>query len=342
MKMRAFFIITLVLSVTAPLIAQGLPAPPLTENEVIEILKSKDRRTQAPAIVEQRGVDFELTPEIEKKLRKARGDDPFIEIVKKATPSARAAQAAAQGGITFTPEEAQAMQAVQGELDPDRTIQLTTEFAQKYPNSPFLTLVYTYAASAYQQKGDIDKVLEFGEKSLQLNDNNLLSLLIMAAMLPQPQALSSGDPEKKLAQAEEYANRALKLIEDLPQQPDETEEQLKSRKAQLAKEPHSALGMVHLSRAQQGLQGMDPAELQKAEEEYQLAVTITDRPNPQDFFRLGETRERLKKYDAAIEAYTKAGELGQGTVIKEYADQRIEALRKAEGQGPAPTEPAKP
>ncbi len=342
MKMRVFLILALVLSVTAPLIAQGPPTLPLTENEVVEILKSKDRRAQAPAIVEQRGVDFELTPEIEKKLRKAKGDDQFIEIVKKATPSARAAQAAAQGGATFTPEEAQAVQAVQGELDPDRAIQLATEFEQKYPKSPFLTLVYTYAAGAYQQKGDIGKVLEFGEKSLQLNDNNLLSLLIMATMLPQPQALRSGDPEKKLAQAEEYASRALKLIEDMQQQPGETEEQLKSRKAQLAKEPHSAMGMVHLSRAQQGLEGMDPAELQKAEEEYRIAVTITDRPNPQDFFRLGEAREGLKRYDAAIEAYTKAAELGQGTVIKEYADQRVDALRKARGQVPAPAEPAQP
>ena len=90
---------------------------------------------------------------------------------------------------------------------------------------------------------------------------DVLALLIMANILPQPQALRSGDPEKKLTQAEEYANRALELIESIALQPGETEEQLNNRKAQLAKEPHSALGMVHLSRAQQGLEGMDLGEL---------------------------------------------------------------------------------
>jgi tetratricopeptide (TPR) repeat protein len=261
--------------------------------------------------------------------------------VKQASPSARAARAASAGIPTVTPEEARDLQALRQELDPDRAIQLANEFEQKYPNSPVLSWAYTFAANAYQQKGDVAHVVEYGEKSLKLKSDNLLSLIIMAAMLPQPQMLKNGDldKQKKLAQAETYANEALQLIDKLPKLPNETDDAYQKRKAQLACEPHSALGMIHLERSSLGLAGPDKDELAKAEEEYQMAVSMGDRPNPQDYFRLGEARTMLKKWDAAIEAFSKASELGQGTVIKTYADRRIEDIQNQKKKAPAPATP---
>ncbi len=323
-------------SVGSSTASQAPAAPPLTQKEVIDLLKSKQQRAQAPAIVEQRGVDFELNPEIEKALRKAKADDQFIGIVKNAGPAARAARTAAQGGLNIPPEESRELQAIQNELDPDRAIQLASDYEQKHPNSPGLTYAYSLAANAYQQKGDIEKVLANGKKSLELKNDNLLSLLIMGSMLPQPQSLKTGDPEKKLAQAEAYASQALKLIDALPKQPNETDEQYKAKKAQLSREPYSALGMVHLERAQQALEGPDRGELAAAEKEFQTAVSVTPQPAPQDYYRLGEIRIMLKNYDGAMEAFTKASELGQGTVIKTYADERIQAIQKLKAQAPAP------
>lgn len=337
MKRMLVVLIILVLGVASTLLAQGPPAPPLTEKEVIDLLKSKQSHQESGQAVVQRGVDFEITPDIEKKLRKARADDQFIEVVKQASPSARTARAASAGGAAVTPEEGREMQAIQNELDPDRAIQLVKDFEQKHPNSSMLTWAYTFAANAYQQKGDIEHVVEYGDKSLKLKSDNLLSLIIMAAMLPQPQMLKSGgmDKEKRLAQAETYANQALQLIDQLPKQPNETDEGLQKRKAQLAREPHSALGMVHLERSSLALEAPDKDELAKAEQEYQTAVSMGDRPNPQDYFRLGEARALLHEWDGAIEAFSKAAELGQGTVIKTYADQRIEEINKQKAQTPA-------
>ena len=331
-------LILLFLGASPMLLAQGPPSPPLTEKELIQMLKSDMTHQQIGQQVMQRGVAFEMTPDIEKKLRKAKAEDQFIEGVKQAGPSARAARAASGGPAAVTAEEARDMQAIRQELDPDRTIQLVKEFEQKYPNSSVLTWAYTFAANAYQQKNDIANVVEYGEKSLKLKSDNLLSLIIMASMLPQPQMLKGGDvdKEKKLAQAENYAKEALQLIDQLPKQPDETDDAYQKRKAQLDREPHAALGMIHLERSSMALEGPDNDELAKAEEEYQMAVSMGDRPNPQDYYRLGETRVMLKKWDAAIEAFSKAAELGQGTVIKTYADKRIEdiqQLRKA--QAPA-------
>jgi tetratricopeptide (TPR) repeat protein len=181
------------------------------------------------------------------------------------------------------------------------------------------------------------QVVEYGEKSLKLKGDNLMSLIILAEMLPQPQLLkgSDADKEQKLAQAEGYANQALQLIDQLPKQPNETDEQHQKRKADLSKEPHSALGMIHLQRSSMGLVGPDKDELVKAEQEYQQAVTLSESPSAQDYYRLGEARAFLNKYDEAIQAFTKAGELGQGTVIKTFAEQRIAELSKKKSQAPA-------
>jgi tetratricopeptide (TPR) repeat protein len=303
---------------------------PMTQGELVELLKGKVSGDRIVAEVAQRGVDFDLTPDIERKLRKAQADDRLVEAVRNQGPTARAARAQAGGGPIYTPEESAAFQALRNELDPDRVIQMANDFETNHPSSALLSMVYSIAASAYQQKGEIERVVEYGEKSLKLKPDNLLSLLIMASMLPQPQLLRGGDldKEKKLNLAEAYANQALELIDALPQQPDDTEEQANQRKAILRTEPHSALGMVHLQRAGMGLEGPDQEELAKAAEEYEKAVASASQPNPQDYFRLGEAYALQNKLDEAIQAFTQAGDLGQGTVIKTYADRKVEELRK--------------
>ena len=334
---RAWGILVLLVLATAGWLMAQVPAPalaPLTEKEVISLLKSK----QSPAVVAQRGVDFEISPEIEKKLRKAKADDQFIQVVRDAGPAGRAARAANPNAPRVTPEEGQAIWAVANELDPDRAIQLAQDFEKKFPNSPVLSEAYSSAAVAYARKDEMAQAVEYGEKSLKSNPQNVKALLLLAPLLPQPQLLRSGDldKEKKLTDAESYAKRALPLIDQLPRQPNETDDQLQKRKAGYAAQMHSALGMVHLERSTLALQGPDHEELAKAEEEYQIAVTMTHEPIPEDYYRLGEVRAMLGKLDGAIEAFTKASELGQGTMIKTYADQRIAELNKRKSQAPPP------
>ena len=340
MKAKSAILVLMLLGLVFPLLAQGPPAAPLTEKEVIDLLKSKQPHQQSAAVVQQRGVDFELTPDIEKRLRKAKAEDQYIEVIKKAGPSARATQAAtgSGGGGGGTPEETRDMQAIQNELDPDRALQLVKEFETKHPNSSLLTWAYFMAANASQQKQDLEHTVEYGEKSLKLKSDNLMSLIILCTILPQPQLMrgSDIDKEQKLTQAENYAKQALQLIEQLARQPSDTDETAQKRKAELSREPHSALGMIHLQRSSMGLSGPDKDELAKAEEEYQQAVTLGEHPNPADYYRLGEARSSLGKIDEAIQAFTKAGELGGDSVIKTFSDQRIAELSKRKSAQPAP------
>ncbi|HEV2350499.1 MAG TPA: tetratricopeptide repeat protein [Terriglobia bacterium] len=248
---------------------------------------------------------------------------------------------------TVTPEERQAYQAVASEaaagLDPDKVVSLSEDYIKKYANSPMLTSVYAFEATAFRQKGELDKVVDASEKSLKLNGDNLVSLITLALILPQPQLMQGNelDKQKKLTEAETDANHALEIIAKIQKQPTETDDQFKKRQGELSSEPHAALGMIHLQRSTMvSLSGgMDPEELSKSAQEYQQAVTVTDRPQPEDYFRLGEVYENQNKIDDAIAAFSKASEIGQGSGIQPYADKQIEILKKKQAEAKPPAKP---
>jgi len=315
---------------------------PLTEKEVTKEIKGSPAETVIKD-VKDHGVDFDMTPEIEKKLRKVKATDEEIKAVQAAGPKARAQSAKAalgsgSGAQNIPQEQAKAYEAIKTELDPDKTVALSDDFAKKYPDSPALTYVYSFTANAYQQKGDVEKVVDYADKSLKLNPDNLMSLVLSIGMMPQPQYLNNhkADQEKILQEADTRAKHALDLIAKLPKQPNESDVDYQKRLAEIASQVHGSLGMIHLEMASGGLVGPDKTELTKAEQEFNTAVTTTPHPDPRDYYRLGETYRMDAKWDDAIQAFTKAGELGQGTLIKTYADQQIGEVKKLKAaQGPA-------
>ncbi|MBZ5672008.1 MAG: hypothetical protein LAO04_20070 [Acidobacteriia bacterium] len=304
---------------------QTLPQP-LTQEEVRDLIKKnkKDLDVVYKAL-DERGVNFDLDRKIEVKMRSAGADDALLQAIWKAGPTGRNTKAATLTSSSGVPlhakyEEAMGYKTMENELDPDKRLRMVEEFEQRFPNSELMSIVYTQAAKAYREKGDLNKLVEYGEKSLKLDPNNLFSLLMVAIALPQPRMLES-NPEltaRRLSTAKEYANRALKLIDGLPAKPNETDEQLKKRKDAVASDAHTALALVY----------MDRDESAKAIEEFKTAISLSQAPNPQLYFRLGEVCANSGKTNEALEAFAKASELGRGTVLQQYADQRIAELKK--------------
>lgn len=338
MRLKLAMIVLILMAGASVLPAQqAAPGPPLSEKEVIRELKSKTPPATVAQTVQQRGVDFDLTPDIEKQLRKAKADDGLITAVKSAGPTARKRAAAlmsqgvpgGQQGPQASPEEQKAYMAVKDELDPDKALSLANDFANKYPNSEYLSWVYAFAAHAAQQKGDVEQVVDFDAKSLKLKPDNIMSLASAADMIPQPQYINKheGQKEQLLSQAEGYANEALKLIDQAPKLPNETDEQYQKRKGEASSGIHGSLGMIHLERALMALQGADKDELGKAEQEFTTATTTTEHPDPRDYYRLGEAYKIDGKTDQAIDSFTKAAQLAQGSAIQTYAEKQVEELK---------------
>ena len=195
----------------------------MTEKDLTREIKS----APAEAVIKEvkgRGVDFDMTPGIEKKLRKANASDEVIEAARQAGPKVRDQIAKmilgpSPTGVQDIPgDQARGFSAITGELDPDKSIALVDDFAKKYPNSLLLSSVYSFGANAYQQKGDVEKVVDYTGKSLKFKPDNLTSLILRLGMLPMPQYLRNhaADRDKILRQALNDANRALQIIPQIP------------------------------------------------------------------------------------------------------------------------------
>jgi tetratricopeptide (TPR) repeat protein len=318
------------------------PAP-MDDKEVLTELK-KEGPAQLMKDLSSRGVNFEMDPEMEKKLRHAKATDEVVNAVKAAGPKEREAairaSAMAAGQAVLSPDEAAAFKPLQTELDPDKAIAMAEAFVQKFPKSEALTYVYAFEGNAYETKGNAEKMVEYAEKSLALKNDNLMSLLMAAYGIPQPQytKLHQADEEKQLNQAESYANEALKQVDTLKKQPNEDDKAFSDRKATYISNAHGDLGMIHLDRAQLGLMSLDKAELVKAENDFKQAVTIAPHPEPTDYYRMGEACKLQGHYDDAIAAFSKASDLGQG-VLKQYADQQVVRLKQAKAQAGTAAKP---
>lgn len=319
--------------------------PALAEKDLIKLIKHNRHHLEKVAEeVKARGLDFEFTPEIEKKVKKAGADPNLITYMKQYTPSAIAARKSGVKGPVVSTAEATAYNNLKGERDPDTMIKDAESFVQQFPKSPLLAYIYAIEATAYQQKNDAANVVKYGEKSLNIDPKNLMSLIMVSVVLPQPQMLRGVTEAQKIDRlntAAQYAHQALQEIDKLPKHPQETDAAYEKRKNQIASDVYSSLGMVHLERATMGLVGMDQGELAKAEQNYKMAIAKSSPPSPADYYRLGEAYVGEKKIDDAIDAFTKAGQLGEGTVIQQLAEQQVQKLKasKAAAQPKTGTKP---
>lgn len=258
-------------------------------------------------------------------------------------PSLRNPQGAQHAAPSPSPAETQAYNALIQELDPDKQLQLALNFIKQYPNSPLLSDVYFLAGGAEERKNDVPDALKYGEASLKLAPNNLRSLVLVAGLLPLPQALQGTDDQKEqqLTTAEDDAGRALQMLPNIPQPPDYSKDQFERGKQAIESQLHSALGMAHLEKAVMAPGTPLPAELSLAEQEYKAAVA-TPQPVAQDYYRLGEVCTREGKWDDAISAFTQAAQLGQGTMIEKYANGMIQKVKAQQAKSPPAPATASP
>jgi tetratricopeptide (TPR) repeat protein len=268
-------------------------------------------------------VDFELEEKVIKKLRKAGADDDLLADIWKATPSGKAhirALLTTPTGLEVKASagEARDLQEIENQGAVDRRLQMVDAFEKKYPTSPLLSYVYTEAARAQQQNGALDEAVQYCRKSLKLDADNTFSLIILALILPQPKMLKGSNAEQsaQLSEAAADASRALVLLEKLQKRPDETDEQFQARKGALVADAHFALGMDEMQRD----------HFDKAVVEYQTAISSTNKPTFQYYYRLAEAYASQGLFPDAVKSLQKASDLARGTPMQKAADDFISEL----------------
>ncbi|MGH7909917.1 MAG: hypothetical protein ACRENW_08745, partial [Thermodesulfobacteriota bacterium] len=78
-------LILLAALLVAPLLVLAQEAVrPLAEADIVQLLQAGVTPARAATLIEQRGISFEVTPEVETRLRQAGGDDALIAAVTRA------------------------------------------------------------------------------------------------------------------------------------------------------------------------------------------------------------------------------------------------------------------
>src|SRR5689334_20225491 len=72
------------------------------------------------------------------------------------------------------------LQQIATESNVDGKLQLLKQFEEQFPQSKVLPDVYLMMIDQYRQKSDADKILEYGEKVLKVDQHNVTAMMILA------------------------------------------------------------------------------------------------------------------------------------------------------------------
>jgi tetratricopeptide (TPR) repeat protein len=123
------------------------------------------------------------------------------------------------------PAEYNAYMAATGAQDPNQRISQLESFLTTYPNSVMKADAMELLLKSYQQAGNAAKMLETGQKLLQMDPNNLTALAFVS-YLELTQAQQGGpDGAQKITDAGQLAVRGLKVLQTAPKPEGVSDEQ---------------------------------------------------------------------------------------------------------------------
>jgi tetratricopeptide (TPR) repeat protein len=179
--------------------------------------------------------------------------------------------------------------------DLNKRIDVGEAFVQKYPQSRYKPIIYANLTMAYLQSGQVQKMLEVGDKAVELTPNDVTTLAILGQTIPRALTATTADPAKQLAKAETYSKRAIELTPTLPKPANLTDEAFDRAKNQTLAAAHSGLGLVYVRRGKYA----------EAIPELELSVKLDSAPDPVNYYLLGTANEKASHFDDSIAAFTK-------------------------------------
>ena len=192
---------------------------------------------------------------------------------------------------TKSQEEMNALQAIFSAITPEARIQACDKLVEDFPETEFKGFAMYLAAATAQQLDDYERLMVYGERTLEADPNNYGAMLIMASALGQKTREFDLDKEEKLKRAEDYANRAVEILETAPRpRADISDEQWAAAKKDFDAQAHQALGLVAMVRK----------DYEKAIMEFRVAIGNTSMQDPATHIRLAHVLNQAKKYDQAV------------------------------------------
>lgn len=186
--------------------------------------------------------------------------------------------------------------------DMEKKEQAGEDFVKKYPNSRYDVEVYSWLVKGYLNSGQVDKMEAAGDKELALKSDDAQTLAIVCSTLPRAMNASTPQPEKRLAKAEQYCQKALDLMPTLVKPDNITDEAFQRAKNQASALAYSGLGLVAFRRG----------KFAEAIPQFEQAARIDPAPDPVNYYLLGISNQKASHFDDAVAAFTKCAAIPGG------------------------------
>src|SRR5712692_8765662 len=194
-------------------------------------------------------------------------------------------------------QEVEAIMAVQNATDPEARVKAAEDLITKFKDTEFKEWALQMETISYQQKNDFDNMLIAGERTLEVNPDNVVVLITLAQSIPQRTKEFDLDKEEKLQKAEKYAKKAQTLIPNLTKfNAQISDEEWSGYKKSAMSQVHEALGLIAFTRKNY------PA----SEQAFKAAVDVSPQPDSTTLYRLAMVYSAQNKYDEAIAALDKS------------------------------------
>jgi Flp pilus assembly protein TadD len=204
--------------------------------------------------------------------------------------------------------------------DTDGIISKGESFVKNYPDSQYLSAVYSKLAVAYETTGSEAKMFAAAEKAVELNADNVPALSLLAYSLPRRINPNAPGAESQMEKVEQYANHAIELVSTMPKPADLTVEQFTKAKNEDLASCHSGLGMISYERG----------NVTRSIAEFELATQLGQ--DPVDYFLLGMAYDQVGRFSDAASAFTQCSNAGP---VQDRCKAGLEDAKKKAAAAPA-------
>ncbi len=220
-----------------------------------------------------------------------------------------------------SPKEVEALQKVQAaQNDPDAQIQAIDYVLENFADTDFKSMLLGMATDDAQRKGDFEKTIVYGERTLQADPNNIPVRVTLADTIATHIRENDLDKDQNLKKVDDYATKALDLLKTQTAPPAGfPADQWPDYKKELTARAHAALGQA----------AEDKKKYDDAVTHYKTALSEDSKPNPIIMARLSKAYNENKQYDDAASTADKVLASPDATPqVKEFAQQQKDAAAK--------------
>lgn len=205
--------------------------------------------------------------------------------------------------------------------DMARKIQSGESFVQKFPSSAYRSNVYAALTIGYFSTNQADKALAAGEKSLELDPQEIRTMGVLCQALARLYNPAQPDAAARLAKAEQYGKKAVELAPTLKKPDTASQEAFDANKEQALAMAYSGLGLVSLR------QGKSAEAIQ----DLQQATKFDHDRDPANLYLLGFANESASHFAEAAAAFHRCAAIS-GNMQDTCKKGEAEALKHATPQ----------